>query len=195
MHNFVNSHIAWKVLVKPFKKYFMKSLPKPCCKNFSINVKSWPSKNISWNNTASFSKAFIKSFFQRLCKKTCNISLNIMERCWKHFWKICFYSDRIIQETFSKPCKNISRKVIRKPFKKVCLKYYEKVSKIFRGKIFLWNWKCKKIFPKPCKNISRKVIRKPFKKNFCIIAWNVLATFLQRFGHGIDIVETHFKKC
>ena len=149
MHNFVNSHIAWKVLVKPFKKYFMKSLPKPCCKNFSINVKSWPSKNISWNNTASFSKAFIKSFFQRLCKKTCNISLNIMERCWKHFWKICFYSDRIIQETFSKPCKNI----------------------------------------------SRKVIRKPFKKNFCIIAWNVLATFLQRFGHGIDIVETHFKKC
>ena len=61
--------------------------------------------------------------------------------------------------------------------------------------MFLWNWKCKKIFPKPCKNISRKVIRNPFKKIFCIIAWNVSAKLLQRFGHGVDIVKTHYKKC
>ena len=88
-------------------------------RNFSINVKSWPSKNISWNNTASFCKAFIKSSLQRLWKETCKISWNIMERCWKYFSKRCFYSDRTIQENFLKPCKNISRKVIRKPFKKI----------------------------------------------------------------------------
>ena len=106
------------------------------------------SKYISWNNTASFSKTLMKYFLQRLCKETCNISWNIMGRCWKHFSKRCFSSDRTIQETFLKPCKNISRDDIRKPFK----------------------------------NIS------------CIIAWNGLAKFSQRFEHGLDIVKTNFEK-
>ena len=104
----------WKVFSVRFQKTLQIHF-----RNFSINVKSWLSKYIPWNNTASFSKALIKSFLQCLWKETCNISRNIIESCWKNFSKRCFYSDRTIQETFLKPCKNISRKVIRKPFKNI----------------------------------------------------------------------------
>ena len=100
-----------------------------------------------------------------------------------------------ISETLQKYFTKGYKETFQKDFLYHCLKYYEKVWKRFLGKMFLWNWKRNKIFPKPCKNISQKVIRKPFKNISCIIAWNVLAKFLQRFGRGFNIVKTHFKKC
>ena len=57
----------------------------------------------------------------------------------------------------------------------------------------LLNWKCKKMFPEPYKNISRDY-KKTIQNISWIIAWNILANFSQRFGHGLDIVKTNFKK-
>ena len=84
----------------------------------------------------------------------------------------------MLLQGFSKVPRNISRKYF---LKKNFMKYYEKISKRFLGKIFLWNRKCIKIFLTPCKNILRKFIRKPFKNISCIIAGNVWVKFLQRW--------------
>ena len=143
-------------------------------------------------------KYFMKGYKETFRKISCIIAWNITKRFQEDFLERCFYETenaKNISETLPKYFTKGYKETFQKDFLYHCLKYYEKISKRFLGKMFLWNWKCKQIFPKPCKNISRKVIRKPFKNISCIIAWKVLAKFSQHFWYGMDIVKKHFKKC
>ena len=152
-----------------FKKIFPK-----LCKIISQKVIRKPFKNISgviaWNFLAKFLQHFWNGVHIQSWK---TISRNVTAKFLKPFPKLL--SEKSSKETFHEN--------------------YEKISKRFLGKIFLWNRKCKKILLIPCKNISRKVRRKPFKNFFWIMAWNVLAKFSQCFVYGLDTLKTHFKKC